>query len=247
MKKSKVLATTTLAGALLFTAVGATHNAHAAEDQLSDAQIINTANQYIDNQHILLNGSSNAQIASTDIVSGVPEGYTPVAFGEKNSQAPSFIFVNNTTGEVIDRGQGHHVTYTPNHETTTQDKVNKENNNNNTQSTSNTEVTTNNTTQKTTQDTTNNNTQSTDNTQAATNNETTNNEATNNNTTAATDNNVSTPENNTQSTQSNEAQSTAQALPETGGQSNSGLVTIVASVLLAAGSLLAFRRTSNSK
>nr|WP_228452090.1 LPXTG cell wall anchor domain-containing protein [Staphylococcus hominis] len=36
-------------------------------------------------------------------------------------------------------------------------------------------------------------------------------------------------------------------MPETGEQSNSGLVTIVASVLLAAGSLLAFRRTSNSK
>ncbi len=85
-----------------------------------------------------------------------------------------------------------------------------------------------------------NNTQSTDNTQAAT----------NNNTTATTDNNVSTQENNTQSTQStqtNEAQTTTKALPETGGQSNSGLVTIIASVLLAAGSLLAFRRTSNSK
>ena len=52
-----------------------------------------------------------------------------------------------------------------------------------------------------------------------------------------------TKENNTQSTQSNEAQ----ALPETGEESNSGLVTIVASVLLATGSLLAFRRTSNSK
>ncbi|MDU6962647.1 LPXTG cell wall anchor domain-containing protein [Staphylococcus hominis] len=63
------------------------------------------------------------------------------------------------------------------------------------------------------------------------------------NATVATDNSISTQENNTQSTQSNEAQ----ALPETGEQSNSGLVTIVASVLLAAGSLLAFRRTSNSK
>ena len=58
------------------------------------------------------------------------------------------------------------------------------------------------------------------------------------NTAVATDNSIS-QENNTQSTQSNEAQ----ALPETGEQSNSGLVTIVASVLLAAGSLLAFRRT----
>ena len=82
-----------------------------------------------------------------------------------------------------------------------------------------------------------NNTQSADNTQTATNNNTT---------TATTDNNDSTQENNTQSTQStqsNEAKTT-QALPETGEQSNYGLVTIIASVLLAAGSLLAFRRTS---
>lgn len=82
-----------------------------------------------------------------------------------------------------------------------------------------------------------NNTQSTDNNQAATNNNTT---------TATTDNDVSTQENNTQSTQTKEAQTT-KALPETGEQSNSGLATIIASVLLAAGSLLAFRRTSNSK
>ena len=38
MKKSKVLATTTLAGALLFTGVGATHNAHAA-DYVNDSNV----------------------------------------------------------------------------------------------------------------------------------------------------------------------------------------------------------------
>ena len=219
MKKSKVLATTTLTGALLFTGVGATHNAHAAEG-LTDTQKQNIVNQYIQDNNI--NATPDSRVASADNLVNVPEGYTPVGFAEKRNQAPSFVYVNDKTGEIIDKGAGHH-------ELISQDSRN------NTQ----TDQTT---TSNTTQDTTNNNTQSTDNTQAATNNETTN-----NNTTAATDNNVSTQENNTQSTQSNEAQSTAQALPETGEQSNSGLVTIVASVLLAAGSLLAFRRTSNSK
>lgn len=227
MKKSKVLATTTLAGALLFTGVGATHNAHAAEG-LTDTQKQNIVNQYIQDNNI--NATPDSRIASADYLTNVPEGYTPVGFAEKHAQAPSFVYVNDKTGEIIDRGAGHHELISQDNESnneTSQSTVNKADN-------------------TTTQDTTNNNTQSTDNTQVATNNETTNNEATNN-TTAATDNNVSTQENNTQSTQSNEAQTTAQALPETGGQSNSGLVTIVASVLLAAGSLLAFRRTSNSK
>ncbi|MCI2775030.1 LPXTG cell wall anchor domain-containing protein [Staphylococcus petrasii] len=42
-------------------------------------------------------------------------------------------------------------------------------------------------------------------------------------------------------------QSQTKALPETGEQSNSGLVTILASVLLATGSLLTFKRFSNNK
>ncbi|MCI2838912.1 LPXTG cell wall anchor domain-containing protein [Staphylococcus hominis] len=224
MKKSKVLATTTLAGALLFTGVGATHNAHAAENQLSDAQLENAANNYINSHNIHLNEGTSANLTDPRYYK-VPKGYAPIVFGEQGNNGPSIIYVNKTTGDIID---GNAKYRNVNNNETSQNTVNKADN-------------------TTTQDTTNNNTQSTDNTQAATNNETTNNEATNNNTTAATDNNVSTPENNTQSVQTNEAQSTAQALPETGEQSNSGLVTIVASVLLAAGSLLAFRRTSNSK
>ncbi|MGS0644812.1 LPXTG cell wall anchor domain-containing protein [Staphylococcus hominis] len=218
MKKSKVLATTTLAGALLFTGVGATHHANAAEG-LTDTQKQNIVNQYIKDNNI--NATPDSRVASGLTLGNVPEGYTPVGFGEKHAQAPSFVYVNDKTGEIIDRGVGHHELISQDNESnneTSQNTVNKADN-------------------TTTQDTTNNNTQSADNTQAVTNNETTN------NTTAATDNNVSTQENNTQSTQSNEAQT----LPETGGQSNAGLVTIIASVLLAAGSLLAFRRTSNSK
>lgn len=53
--------------------------------------------------------------------------------------------------------------------------------------------------------------------------------------------------NNTAQEKGQGAQSATNALPETGEQSNSGLVTVIASVLLAAGSLLIVRKTSKSK
>lgn len=64
----------------------------------------------------------------------------------------------------------------------------------------------------------------------------------------ATDNNVSTQNNNQQQQQDNtQEQSQAKVLPETGEESsNNTLVTMIASVILGAGSLLAFRRTSKS-
>ena len=67
-----------------------------------------------------------------------------------------------------------------------------------------------------------------------------------------TDNNISTQNTDQQTTEKNVStqnnkQQTTKALPETGEQSNSGLVTIIASVLLAAGSLLTFKRFSNNK
>ncbi|MCE3022783.1 LPXTG cell wall anchor domain-containing protein [Staphylococcus pasteuri] len=61
----------------------------------------------------------------------------------------------------------------------------------------------------------------------------------------ATDNNVSTQATDNTVTQDNtQTQSEAQALPETGETSNTTLVTMVAAVMLAAGSLLTFKRFS---
>ena len=212
MKKSKVLATTTLAGALLFTGVGATHNAHAA-DVVNDYNVEDYATKVL-GEHYTEAGKVVAQANREE------QDYYKVLFAGEQDNGP---------GEAKVYRDGRVVAVTPNDPTNW--KVFAEGNSSNSSQNTNS---------------TNNNTQ------AATNNETTNNEATNNNTTAATDNTTATTtatttNNNTQSTQSNEAQTTTQALPETGEQSNSGLITIVASVLLAAGSLLAFRRTSNSK
>lgn len=202
MKKSKVLATTTLAGALLFTGVGATHNAHAA-DFVNDSNVRDYAKNAIGSKYteagsVSIGGHGGGVTDKDNGVKDNGDYYTVIFYGEKdNGVGAAKVYKDGRIEAQTPRDANNVLTIdAPN------------------------------------------NTQSTDNTQAATNNNTT---------TATTDNNVSTPENNTQSTQSNEAQSTAQALPETGSQSNSGLVTIVASVLLAAGSLLAFRRTSNSK
>ncbi|MBA6432797.1 LPXTG cell wall anchor domain-containing protein [Pseudomonas aeruginosa] len=70
----------------------------------------------------------------------------------------------------------------------------------------------------------------------------------------ATDNTVNTQNNDQQQTQTTDNNTTTQTntqeqakvLPETGESSNTTILTIVASVLLAAGSLLVFRRTSKS-
>ncbi|ATH63589.1 LPXTG-motif cell wall-anchored protein [Staphylococcus pasteuri] len=63
--------------------------------------------------------------------------------------------------------------------------------------------------------------------------------------TPATDNNVSTQATDNTVTQDNtQAQSETQALPETGETSNTTLVTMIAAVMLAAGSLLTFKRFS---
>ena len=56
--------------------------------------------------------------------------------------------------------------------------------------------------------------------------------------------NSSLPNNNVTS---NDTSATTKTLPETGEQSSVGLITVIASVLLDAGSLLTFRRVSKSK
>ncbi|WP_053023676.1 LPXTG cell wall anchor domain-containing protein [Staphylococcus haemolyticus] len=201
MKKSKVLATTTLAGSLLFTGVGATHNAHAA-DYVNDSNVRDYAKNAIGSKYteagsVSIGGHGGGVTDKDNGVKDNGDYYTVIFSGEKdNGVGAAKVYKDGRIEAQTPRDANNVLTIdAPN------------------------------------------NTQSTDNNQAATNNNTT---------TATTDNDVSTQENNTQSTQTKEAQTT-KALPETGEQSNSGLATIIASVLLAAGSLLAFRRTSNSK
>ena len=194
MKNSKVLATTTLAGALLFTGVGATHHANAAEN-VTKSQAEESVKNYVTNNNSF-NPASDTKYTEwhmDDTTNTYPVSNSyQIIFAEKSNQSPTPLYVKKDTGDIYDW----------NGNLLQKGSLGSENN---------TQVN-----QTTTSNTTSDNT-TTQNTQS--NNETAN----------------------------NDTQSTTQALPETGEESNSGLVTIVASVLLATGSLLAFRRTSNSK
>ncbi|MCI2852747.1 LPXTG cell wall anchor domain-containing protein [Staphylococcus hominis] len=213
MKKSKVLATTTLAGALLFTGVGATHNANAAESEV-------TANNATDiGISVMKEYGQHPENVNFNTPEDRGDHYV-IFYGNKSGHGSGAVevykngLVKSGAGALAgtEKGDMTNIGYyqfeKAQDSSTTNDNTSGNNINEQQNQTANKQV--------------------------------------------SSQGNQSQyssiiKENNTQSTQSNEDQTTTQALPETGGQSNSGLVTIIASVLLAAGSLLAFRRTSNSK
>lgn len=201
LKTAKFLGATTLAGALLFTGAGATYSseANAAEQGLSDSQVLNTANGYIQSHGITLNPQSKVLIEKQE---PSPNGYVAVMFGEQGHNGPSAIFVNKSNGSIIDDHAKEHNVKTP---AQSMDDQNQQQDKNATNHTNNSTSQNNNQGQSS---------------QATSNAKT---------------------ENKTQS------QNQSKALPETGEEtSNTTLVTMIASVILAAGSLLAFRRTSKS-
>ena len=195
MKKTNLIATTALAGALVFTGA---NNAHAAEE-LSDSQIQQKASDYINANNLQLKEGSKIAVSDENYGIDVPDGYKLVIYSEIINNSPSSMYVNKTTGDVIDPIKDHvnQSMAQNNEEQTTDSNATADNNE---QQTADSNVTADNNKQQTT------------------------------------DSNV-TADNNEQ-----------QVLPETGEtQSNSSLVTIFASVLLAVGSLLTFKRFSNNK
>lgn len=194
MKTVKFLGATTLAGALLFTGAGATYSseANAAEQGLSDSQVLNTANGYIQSHGIKLRPQSKVMINKQE---PSPNGYVAVMYGEQGQNGPFAIFVNKSNGSIIDDHAKEHNVKTPDQQQDT--------------------------------DATNH----TNNSTSQNNNQGQSSQATSN----------------AKSENKKQSQNQSQALPETGEEtSNTTLVTMIASVILAAGSLLAFRRTSKS-
>lgn len=119
MKKLSILATTTLAGTLLFAGAG---SANAAENNSSNSQLQNTAKDYLNSHHVQINKNSELVVEDNDRVSGnVPKGYKPVMFGEQGNNGPSYILVN-ANGDVID----------PQHRQTTSEQNQDTNNTENT-------------------------------------------------------------------------------------------------------------------
>ena len=200
MKKSKVLATTTLAGALLFTGVN-TNNANAEAKQ--DLQLASEKEWQIQHDRLLkarLSGQGG-------------EGGGPGAVTSYQDSYQEYIDYYKKWGSQ----NGYDISIRSEKESAELFKDDKSVDFDNYQLPK----------------------DQTNSTTTTQNNNEQNQTANNNPQTQGNSNNVA--------IQTNEAQTTTQVLPETGEQSNSGLVTIIASVLLAVGSLLAFRRTSNSK
>ncbi|MBF2306513.1 LPXTG cell wall anchor domain-containing protein [Staphylococcus hominis] len=208
MKKSKVLATTTLAGALLFTGVGATHHANAAESEV-------TANNATDiGISVMKEYGQHPENVNFNTPEDRGDHYV-IFYGNKSGHGSGAVevykngLVKSGAGALAGTEKGDmtnigYYQFEKAQDSTTTNNASGNISNEQQNQTANKQVSS----------------QGNQSQYSST-----------------------TKENNTQSTQSNEAQ----ALPETGEESNSGLVTIVASVLLATGSLLAFRRTSNSK
>lgn len=202
MKKFSVLATTTLAGALLFTGV----NAHAAESEVTsdNASSIATDVMKKDGQEPENVNFQKAEdkgdyyFLSYNNKSGIGVGGVRV-YKDGTVSSISGIRGANNEGEYFEEDGKYEFSNTQN----------SQSNNQFSQNTGNTA-----TMQKDEQ---------------------------------ATDNSVATQNNEEQAQNTAPKQSQAKVLPETGEQSNSSLITVIASVLLAAGSLLAFRRVSKSK
>ena len=209
MKKTNLIATTALAGALVFTGA---NNAHAAEE-LSDSQIQQKASDYINANNLQLKEGSKIAVSDENYGIDVPDGYKLVIYSEIINNSPSSMYVNKTTGDVIDPIKDH---------------VNQSMAQNNEEQTTDSNATAD-----------NNEQQTADSNATADNNEQ-----------QTADSNVTADNNKQQTTDSNVTadNNEQQVLPETGEtQSNSSLVTIFASVLLAVGSLLTFKRFSNNK
>ncbi|GEQ04172.1 MULTISPECIES: LPXTG cell wall anchor domain-containing protein [Staphylococcus] len=97
MKKLGILGTTTLAGALLFTGVNS--NADAAEFSKSDAQ--NSVQNFVEgNPNYNLDPSSQF-IDNTESDQPVSNAYK-IGFGETQNQSPTWLYVKKDTGEIVD-------------------------------------------------------------------------------------------------------------------------------------------------
>ena len=201
MKTTKILGTTTLAGALLFTGVGATHSNEA----------------HADTQEITLPTPSEWQTQHDKLVQAKAEH--PNQGGEGGGPG-AITSYDKSYEEYIQKNLDYERKYE-----TVDFKIPQEGkaylNGQNSDNSNNQQLS-----QNYDQQAQN---QATDNTVNTQNNDQQQTQTTDNNTT----------------TQTN-TQEQAKVLPETGESSNTTILTIVASVLLAAGSLLVFRRTSKS-
>lgn len=101
MKTTKILSTTALAGALLFTGVSS-HDANAAEvsKQQAEDNVKNLVNN--NNNYNPKSGTNFTVMTDKYADREKPDNTYSVAFGEEPNQSPSFLYVNKDTGDVYD-------------------------------------------------------------------------------------------------------------------------------------------------
>ena len=97
MKKLGILGTTTLAGALLFTGVNS--NADAAEFSKSDAT--NSVQNFVEGNPNYNVSEDTQFIDVTDDDQPISNAYK-IGFGEKQNQAPTLVYVKKDTGDIVD-------------------------------------------------------------------------------------------------------------------------------------------------
>lgn len=214
MKTTKILGVTTLAGALVFTGIGATHSNEAHADSEKKQYTLPTPQEWQKRHDEMLQarlahpnqGGEGGGPGSINSYQKSYQEYIETSL-KANEGNESLEFVVPEEGKAYLNGQTNNGSNNQQSQATNNNESNQSNNEQG-QSVSN-------------------------DTQSQTNN--------NDVATQDTDNNT-TSQNNTQE------QSQAKALPETGEESsNATLITMVASVLLAAGSLLTFKRFSKEK
>ena len=102
MKKSKVLATTILAEALLFTGVSATHYANASEN-VTKSQAEESVKNFVTNNSDF-NPYSDTKYTEwhmDDVENKISNSYQ-ILFAEEPNQYPTQLFVKKDTGDIYD-------------------------------------------------------------------------------------------------------------------------------------------------
>lgn len=101
---SSVIALGTVLGAGYSTEAIHSNEAHAAQKQLSNTQIENIVRQYFKQRHIETDNSIGIKVAKNpSLYTDLPKSYVPVVYGERGANSSSAVYVNKTTGKIIDR------------------------------------------------------------------------------------------------------------------------------------------------
>ncbi|WP_154838149.1 hypothetical protein [Staphylococcus sp. Marseille-Q1834] len=101
---SSVIALGTVLGAGYPTETIHSNEAHATQTQLSNTQLENIVRQYFKQRHIETDNSFGIKVVKNpSLYTDLPKGYVPVIYAERGANSSAAVYVNKTTGKIIDR------------------------------------------------------------------------------------------------------------------------------------------------